>query len=1081
MPWPLNGQFYNGHQMSFGKNRVQYNNFFWQFFRYKRYDIYFNENGKDLALYTNKIAQKELAKTEAFFDYTLDKRLIFLVYNKLTDFRQSNIGLISGNDEYNTGGVTKIVNNKVFLYYEGDHKSFDKQIRASITEVMLNEMLYGTDLKENMTNSTLINLPEWYRAGLISYVSEKWDLEIDNKVRDGIISQRFKKFNRLEGEDAIDAGHSFWKFIADTYGENVIPNIVYLTKINKSVNSGFLYVIGFSMKELSEQWLDYYNSKYTLTTSNTTNPSEGKLLKRPRKTRVYSQIKVNPASKYIAYTTNEFGQYKIWIYNMAKGRSKRIFKREHKLDQIPDRSFPVLCWNPSGRILAFFTEEKGGIKLYYYNLATKELESRNFLYFEKVLDFSFSEDGLKLVFSGVQNGRSDIFVFNLGSATTEQITNDLADDRQPRFIENGNKIVFSSNRSNDTLKDYNPDEVLASTYDLFIYDYNSKSKNLLNLTNSPNYNETEPIVYSNKEILYLGDNSGIVNRYLARFDSTISSIDTIIHYRFFSRTMPVTNYSGSILNHDVNPKYLLADDAMLKIGRQYIFNTPLKLESTASQIKSTEFRKILDVQIHKTDSLNRIKKTIIPIDQLSKQSNLGIKIDTSAFSRKLVDINNYVFEEEKLNYFNTLLSKNNIEVRRDTSQAHSQPKIRIYETSFYTNYLVSQVDFNFLNASYQAYTGGAVYYNPGFNMLFKLGTNDLFEDYKIIGGVSFASDLNSNEYLLSFEDLKKRLDKQIIFHRQVFKDVITDPNSVYDTYLKTITNEAMYIIRYPFSQVGAVRGTFSLREDRTVNLSVEPTSLNAPDLYKLWVGGKGEYIFDNTRSLGINLYTGTRAKVFAEYYKQVNKSNSDLWVLGLDYRHYTRIYRTLILANRFAASTSFGHSPLIYYLGSVDNWINIFPNKTPTFDNSVPVDQSKNYAFQTLATDMRGFTQNIRNGTNFALLNNELRWPFIRFLLNRPISSNFLNNLQLIGFLDVGSAWTGWSPYSGLNAYDKEVITKGDVTITIDSNRDPIVAGYGFGVRSMLLGYFLRLDWAWGIENNIILPRIFYLSLSTDF
>jgi hypothetical protein len=337
-------------------------------------------------------------------------------------------------------------------------------------------------------------------------------------------------------------------------------------------------------------------------------------------------------------------------------------------------------------------------------------------------------------------------------------------------------------------------------------------------------------------------------------------------------------------------------------------------------------------------------------------------------------------------------------------------------------------------------------------MLFKLGTNDLFEDYKVIGGVRFASDFNSNEYLLSFEDLKKRLDKQIIFHRQAFRNVITDPNNTYDTWIKTITNEAMYIVRYPFSQVAAVRGTFSLREDRNVYLSVEPNSLVAPDIYKLWTGGKVEYIFDNTRFLGINLYTGTRAKVFAEYYKQVNKANSDLWVLGIDYRHYTRIYRTLILANRFAASTSFGHSPLIYYLGSEDNWLNLNPSKTPTFDNSVPVDQNKNYGFQTLATDMRGFTQNIRNGSNFALINNELRWPIIRFLLNRPISSNFLNNLQAIGFFDIGSAWTGWSPYSGQNAYDKQVITKGDVTITIDSNRDPIVAGYGFGVRSGLTG-----------------------------
>jgi hypothetical protein len=31
------------------------------------------------------------------------------------------------------------------------------------------------------------------------------------------------------------------------------------------------------------------------------------------------------------------------------------------------------------------------------------------------------------------------------------------------------------------------------------------------------------------------------------------------------------------------------------------------------------------------------------------------------------------------------------------------------------------------------------------------------------------------------------------------------------------------------------------------------------------------------------------------------------------------------------------------------------------------------------------------------------------------------------------------------------------------------------------LGYFVRLDWAWGIEDNKILDRIFYFSLSLDF
>lgn len=88
---------------------------------------------------------------------------------------------------------------------------------------------------------------------------------------------------------------------------------------------------------------------------------------------------------------------------------------------------------------------------------------------------------------------------------------------------------------------------------------------------------------------------------------------------------------------------------------------------------------------------------------------------------------------------------------------------------------------------------------------------------------------------------------------------------------------------------------------------------------------------------------------------------------------------------------------------------------------------------------------------------------------------------MIVGFGDIGTAWNGVHPWSGENAYDNEVIESGPLTITIDSNRQPIVAGYGVGVRSQLLGYWIRLDWAWGIENNIILPRIFYFSMNLDF
>ena len=203
----------------------------------------------------------------------------------------------------------------------------------------------------------------------------------------------------------------------------------------------------------------------------------------------------------------------------------------------------------------------------------------------------------------------------------------------------------------------------------------------------------------------------------------------------------------------------------------------------------------------------------------------------------------------------------------------------------------------------------------------------------------------------------------------------------------------------------------------------------------------------------------------------------------MDFRNYIRLHRSLIWANRFAASTSLGSSRLIYYLGGVDNWTNITPLKNPTFIplSEIRINPTRNYAYQAVATNMRGFSQNIRNGESFALINSEIRWPIIRYFMNYPLSNSFLENFQVIGFFDIGTAWSGNTPWSGQNAYDYDIIQQGPVKVTIDTNRDPIVAGYGFGVRSQLFGYFVRLDWAWGIENYQILPHIFYLSLALDF
>jgi hypothetical protein len=292
---------------------------------------------------------------------------------------------------------------------------------------------------------------------------------------------------------------------------------------------------------------------------------------------------------------------------------------------------------------------------------------------------------------------------------------------------------------------------------------------------------------------------------------------------------------------------------------------------------------------------------------------------------------------------------------------------------------------------------------------------------------------------------------------------------------KIYSYELKSAFNWPFSEVLSSRSAISVRHDKEVFLSTDLQNLLKENTFSNWLTFKNEFVFDNTIVKGLNLYNGGRYKFFAEYYRHLEKKNSDIFILGLDARHYKKVSHSIIWANRFAASTSVGSQKLLYYMGGVDAWL------LPQFNRDTEVSENEQYSYQTLATNMRGFNQNVRNGNSFFVANTELRIPLFKYLLRRPITSDFINNLQIVTFADFGTAWNGSTPFSKENQINYEVIENGPVTITIDRQKNPFVGGFGFGARSRLFGYFVRADWAWGVEDGYLLPNILYISLGLDF
>ncbi|MBL7933475.1 MAG: hypothetical protein JNL60_16335, partial [Bacteroidia bacterium] len=758
-----------------------------------------------------------------------------------------------------------------------------------------------------------------------------------------------------------------------------------------------------------------------------------------------------------------------------------------KLEQIDDFNYPLLGWHPKGDVIAMIYPVKEQLIIHTINLETHEVVKRNLTGFDKVNSFSFSNDGKKMVMSAVKKGKgqSDIFIFGLNTSAIEQLTNDSWDDQNPVFVRASKQIVFESNRINDTIRPNEDAQYYLKgnrNMDLFMAQYPIGSRVLVRVSNTPDVNETHPQAYGTNYITFLSDYSGIYNRYLAEYDSSISFVDTTEHYRYFFKYKPVTNYDRNILEQSVSFDGKHIADVIYANGNN------MMLISSGDNLQNITQRE--PVKTWERSYISPAVTNPAEYKDLQAPENNAPSVKPPAEGDKGIDFENYRFENERQT--NVYVPQSHGQTTKlDSLKKKSDGKLKFpvqknYYTSFYTDNVVTQFDNSFLANNYQVFTGGGapLYLNPGFNFLTKVSISDLFEDQRITGGFRINPQLD-NEFMLSWEQRRRIFDHQIVLDRQTFYkvEVGDDQGKYFDARIHTST--VRYTVKYPFSQVSSVKGSLLYRNDKYTPLSAQefPLALVTDPAYQNLGGARLEYVYDNTRKVMLNILNGFRFKMWTEYWMFKSDKPRDLFTSGFDARHYQRVHRQITWCNRLAGGNSMGTDKLIFYMGGVDNWL------FPKFNSNVSIVHPEEYGFQTIATNMRGYEQNIRNGNNFVVFNSELRVPLFRYLMNRPLRSDFINNFQVIGFTDLGMAWYGSNPLDKQNTQnvieykEKDIGTQGGsgIVVTVIDVKNPLVGGFGFGLRSRLLGYFVRLDFGWGVDNRVIQKKVVALSLTTDF
>nr|MBA4167200.1 hypothetical protein [Chitinophagaceae bacterium] len=830
------------------------------------------------------------------------------------------------------------------------------------------------------------------------------------------------------------------------------------------------------------------------------------------------------------------GRYNVVLYTNLVDRKVLLKTGVRTNENEVNPSYPLLAWDGKGSRLACIYWDEGKVKLFVYDVVSKiKRIKQDIPHFEQIQDMKFMLNSNTLLMSAVRKGQSDIYIYTIDKDSYEQVTNDSYADLDPSFVSFPNKtgIIFSSDRPNSTIKGSDTG-MPANRFNIFLADNANKSefRQITQLTNMKYGNARYPVQYNNVHFTFISNENGVENRYAGFFTTRRAGLDTVYvvgdNYLHnpdrveldsvlrnakksepdsifaFSITkdsayvFPISNYQSGLLETKSAGDKGQVSEVRQEGNLKFLYR--LKVDETALRKrninpKPTDYR----------------KRTIVDDQKASGQAiKYGAQQGTDTAK------NNDVFEsgfEKDTSSTSAGVTANDVQPAKQS--VLQKAKMFDYKLKFSVDNFSAGFNNDILVSRYEPYTGSlpvTLQSGGAFDGMLKASVFDLFEDIRftgavrlpLIGGLGTGAAIGGGsggvgafipvnqslfdggtEWLGRADYFKKRIDYSLVYYRKTEIGGVSGINGsteVFDG--KQFTNLYQAVIKYPFNRVKSLRFSTGIRTDKVVvrASNFDTSALKAPDMNKqTYSVSRLEYVHDNTVQKATNIMNGLRFKIYADMDAEISKPSAGTikpgrftFNLGADARYYYPIYRNFIWAGRAAADFSFGNQKIIYYLGGIDNWM--FPKY-----NSEPRPQDPDYAFQSLAVNLRGFKQNVANGNNAVILNSEFRLPVFSTLFNKPINNAFLRNFQVIQFIDLGSAWNG--TYGKIQRPSQQYTSAaGDVIVKLKAGGvGPFAGGYGFGVRSTLLGYFLRLDAGWEMNGFFRGKPLLQFAMGVDF
>jgi hypothetical protein len=779
---------------------------------------------------------------------------------------------------------------------------------------------------------------------------------------------------------------------------------------------------------------------------------------------ITTTVSMNQLGNKVAYARIKNGRYFIYMKDLETGKKKKVTTGGYRINnQEVDTYMPLLDWQDA-QTLGAIVFRRGNLFLDTWNFETGEKRQKPLDRFRQIEAFSFNDNGRLAVISGDLDGQNDLYLISMRRNALRRITDDAYDDLDPVFIPGSAAIIFSSNRTNDSLRVQNvPINKVDDNFNLFIYDLDTTQNSFYRLTNTYS-RDRRPIAKNNYFVYYLSDQKGITNLY--RFNM----LDTT-----FSQ---VTNFDMGIEDYDLHfdgdaMSFMMLDKGIHKVYYDDQINLDQDRFTTPTPRQKVKQAKFLftrrstpetgfELDLEEKDS-TEVFNPMEPDEFTFEEDTVVNPIDN--LPSGYIDTDNYVFSDEvKDDYEPDSFFQNYLALQRDNESSGPY--------RYFPRFSFGNITTSFANDPLR-----------GFGFVLETEVVDMMENHRFTAGGFFVQDFSQSDLFGQYEFLPFWADFHFRVDRKVYKFETFDLEIAQKYTLAQVEAGMSVPVTHTFKAVIApfyTRTSF-LNLNTNAVLDVDPNQSN--DQFIDYLGVRTALIYDNTVERGYNILQGSKGLIEYKRYQPVSSNGQYFNKLKLDLRHYQKVHREITLAGRFFYGKYWGANEPNFILGGVDNWLF---NTTDTYGPEDPLffsstQPNTNILFIDFATNLRGYDYNEQFGNNAMVFNAEFRVPVFRYLIRRPISSNFLRNFQFVYFYDIGTAWSGAPPFTRENSFQEEEVEGSPFSARFRNFRNPWLQGYGAGVRMSFLGYYLKIDRARRIVDFERAGVKWHISIGVDF